>query len=236
MQTHSKSGFSLVELSVVLIIIGLIAGGIVAGQSLIRNAEISSVIGELAEYSQASDTFYAKYGQLAGDMSDASSYWPSCDPTPANCDGNGDGAIDDTLPWVHLSSANLVAGSYPIIAATPVPGVDIPESSIKNAVFGLTYGFPYGKLGNHFTLSKSRSDSSLEGAVNASEALSIDKKIDDGLASYGEVFAINQMNTSGTWQTTGCVTGGDLLSAPAVIDWQLSNEDTEECVMVFYID
>jgi len=67
------------------------------------------------------------------------------------------------------------------------------------------------------------------------EANSIDTKVDDGLAAYGDVFFINQQADGGSWETTGCLTGGDLLAAPSAIDWDLSNDSTENCVMIYYL-
>jgi len=66
-----SAGFSLLELSIVLVIIGLIAGGIVAGSSMIRAAELRAVLTELTQYQTATNTFRDKYLGLPGDLRNA---------------------------------------------------------------------------------------------------------------------------------------------------------------------
>lgn len=64
-------GFSLVELSIVLVILGLLTGGILAGQSLIRAAELRSVTTEYGRWVTAMHSFRDKYMAIPGDMRDA---------------------------------------------------------------------------------------------------------------------------------------------------------------------
>ena len=72
-----RSAFSLVELSIVLVILGLLTGGILSGQSLIRAAELRSVTTEYSRYTAATYSFRDKYFALPGDMSNAESFWGS---------------------------------------------------------------------------------------------------------------------------------------------------------------
>jgi len=65
---HIQSGFTLIELSIVLVIIGLITGGVLVGNDLINAAAIRSQISQLEKYNIAVRTFQGKYGQLPGDM------------------------------------------------------------------------------------------------------------------------------------------------------------------------
>ncbi len=137
------SAFSLIELSLVLVILGLLTGGILAGQALIRAAELRSVSNDFNRYNTAIYTFRDKYFALPGDMTNATSFWDSAGgdgknatcystvPTPATrtCNGNGDGGIDSRNAdlggnyagaeplnaWKHLSNAGLIEGSYPAI-------------------------------------------------------------------------------------------------------------------------
>lgn len=67
----NKSGFTLIELSIVLVIIGLIAGGILLGQDLIAAARVRSQISQIQQYQTAVNTFKVKYGYLPGDMASA---------------------------------------------------------------------------------------------------------------------------------------------------------------------
>ena len=100
------AAFSLVELSIVLVILGLLTGGILTGQNLIRAAELRSVTTQLQAYQTAVMSFRDTYQAVAGDMRNATRFWgyssgiTACDnltgaaDAPAGvCDGNGDGRV-----------------------------------------------------------------------------------------------------------------------------------------------
>lgn len=124
-----KNGFSLVELSIVLVILGLLTGGILAGQSLIRAAELRAVSTEYQRYVTAVHSFRDKYFQLPGDITNATKFWGTaaagvpCLTTASTgaetCDGDGDGHISPTTTsnevfrfWQHLANAGLIQGNY----------------------------------------------------------------------------------------------------------------------------
>lgn len=87
-----NGGFSLVELSIVLVILGLLVGGILGGQSLIHAAELRAIPTETEKYQTALNTFRMKYFALAGDFDKATSFWGNADT-----DGNG----GDSAPPRH---------------------------------------------------------------------------------------------------------------------------------------
>lgn len=64
----NKSAFTLIELSIVLVIIGLIIGGILTGQDLINAATIRAQVSQISEFTTAVNTFKVKYNYLPGDM------------------------------------------------------------------------------------------------------------------------------------------------------------------------
>lgn len=130
-----RSGFSLVELSIVLVILGLLTGGILAGQSLIRAAELRKVGTQFQAHQTAIHTFRDKYFSLPGDMTNATDFWGEIDASKATCiataspdrkatcNGDGDGFINksDTYAdqgyeryhgWLQLANAGLIEGSY----------------------------------------------------------------------------------------------------------------------------
>jgi prepilin-type N-terminal cleavage/methylation domain-containing protein len=87
--------FTLIELSIVLVIIGLFAGGILVGKDLIHAAEIRSQIKQFQEYEIAYNTFKIKYNCTVGDCQSATSIFGSTDSTgTAITNGNGNGRID----------------------------------------------------------------------------------------------------------------------------------------------
>lgn len=130
-----RCAFSLVELSIVLVILGLLTGGILAGQALIRGAELRAITSEYSRYATATYGFRDKYFALPGDMPNAQAIWGVAHATPATCkttastdsktcNGDGDGLIDPNPAgsneafrfWQHLANAGLIEGKYDGIA------------------------------------------------------------------------------------------------------------------------
>lgn len=106
MLKNIKSGFTLIELSIVLVIIGLIVGGILVGQDLISAANRRAIISEIEHYKTAVMTFRSKYNAIPGDMANATTFWgdsgngwgfPGSAGNPATANGNGNGLIDGTV-------------------------------------------------------------------------------------------------------------------------------------------
>lgn len=121
-----------------LVILGLLTGGILAGQSLIRAAELRSVSTEYQRWVAASNSFRDKYFALAGDFPQATSFWGAAGGTSADnylstcystsgtgtqtCNGNGDGLVglgaggsqyaECFMFWQHLANAGLIEGKY----------------------------------------------------------------------------------------------------------------------------
>jgi len=153
-----QKAFSLVELSIVLVILGLLTGGILAGQSLIRASELRSVGYDIARYSTAIYSFREKYRSIPGDMANATSFWAAqhatpgtCRDTPsttaATCNGDGDGRVEIISAgsyemlraWQHLANAGLVEGSYTGVGGAlditkdSIPGQNVPKGKMSNS-------------------------------------------------------------------------------------------------------
>jgi prepilin-type N-terminal cleavage/methylation domain-containing protein len=91
-------GFTLIELSIVLVIIGLIVGGVLVGQDLIKAAQIRSLIKQQVQFKAAVGAFRDKYVCLPGDCINAASFGftaPVLNPQNYPVNGNGDGIIGD---------------------------------------------------------------------------------------------------------------------------------------------
>ena len=97
-----KQGFSLVELSIVLVILGLLTGGILTGQSLIRAAELRSVTTEFQKYQTAMMTFRDRYMALPGDMRNATAFLGSF---ARNCFNVVGPAHQPTVPAMAMAMA-----------------------------------------------------------------------------------------------------------------------------------
>ena len=86
-------GFTLIELSIVLVIIGLIIGGVLVGRELIAAAEIRQQIGQIEKYNTAVSTFRLKYNCLPGDCLNAANYGFVA-RGPYGGEGDGAGEVD----------------------------------------------------------------------------------------------------------------------------------------------
>jgi prepilin-type N-terminal cleavage/methylation domain-containing protein len=95
MRAHSHNGFTLIELSIVLVIIGLLVGGVLVGRHLIRAAELSQFSSEVQELNLKITVFKDKYGGKPGDLDKASQFFSSCVDIGGNtCNGDGGGTTD----------------------------------------------------------------------------------------------------------------------------------------------
>ena len=132
-----RRGFTLIELSIVLVIIGLIAGGVLVGQDLITAATVRAQVTQIERYNTAVRTFQGKYNrELPGDMiaSAATQFgFPAGNGTKGQGDGNGyvDGCqsgvpnavnwywfgCENALFWADLGQAGLIDGNFSADAA-----------------------------------------------------------------------------------------------------------------------
>ena len=85
-------GFTLVELAIVMIIIGLLIGGVLKGQQLIENAKVTATISQIKGFQAALNSFRDTYSAMPGDMRNADDRLAGCEIAANNCDnGNGNG-------------------------------------------------------------------------------------------------------------------------------------------------
>jgi prepilin-type N-terminal cleavage/methylation domain-containing protein len=146
-----RSAFTLLEMAIVIAIIGLLIGGITAGQSYLRSASLNTMVQEARYYIDAFNRFENIYGTLPGDMATASSVWSASKAGGATHNGDGNGLISSREPLIpnrverfyvfeHLADANIIAGSYTGLtgsagASAAALGTNLPPSAIDQVGF-----------------------------------------------------------------------------------------------------
>lgn len=216
---RSEQGFTLVELAIVMVIIGLLIGGILKGQELIANAKISSTVSQLKGMDAAMNTFEDKYNAKPGLMSDALARLPGCVAPCANVTATTYGttlappggiAQPGAQVFLHLSAADLISGIDPS-GATPLTfgkalplvkaggGMWIGTANAATALNGagtLTSGKAYAVLNGDVV-----APGGTTGALSTTTSAQIDRKLDDGQPNAGSV----QVGGTNCTATSGAV-------------------------------
>lgn len=222
---RSQHGFTLVELSVVLAIVGLLAGGIVAGRYLIRQSELQSIVSDLAKYKSANIQFRDSYNGKPGDIRDAETNWGT-DPNgcPTNtvrtprretCNGNGDrsiGANEQWRAWQQLAAAELIESMYSGVAGSggsghAVAGQNVPPGRLANSAYYLiTMPAMSGNTDFYdllvaadviFVGAQTSSSAPTGGLLTPRQQLQLDNKLDDGKPATGVLMALKSTLNSG---------------------------------------
>jgi len=117
----NQKGFTLVELAIVLVIIGIILGAVLKGQELINNAKIKRAYNQYREIFAAVYTYYDKFGKFPGDDNTSHPTWAGFQA--GNNDGNIGGGFEYACSgaevalqescnlWSHLRWANIITGA-----------------------------------------------------------------------------------------------------------------------------
>lgn len=183
----TQGGFTLVEIAIVLVIIGLLLGGILKGQEMITQAKIKNVVNDFNGITAAVNSYQDRYRALPGDDLNAATRWAG------NVAGNGNGQIaglynnvltaapiaaeESNLFWWHLRQAGFVAGATSGAAAGQQPG------NAVNGMMGVETGVS-GTSGLGFA-SIVMCSSNLPDKI----AISVDTQMDDGAPNAGQVRA-----------------------------------------------
>jgi prepilin-type N-terminal cleavage/methylation domain-containing protein len=195
---HStEAGFTLVEIAIVLVIIGLLLGGILKGQEMITQAKIKNLINDFNGVTVAVTSYQDRYRALPGDDLNATTRWTVQAPGSGNGDGSVQGLYNDAtatteshLFWQHLRIAGFVPGPTTGASAGQLP----PNAG--GGLIGVESGVS-GTNGMGFT-SLIVCFSNLPEKV----ASAVDGQMDDGVPSSGQVRAQLQATASPPTATT----------------------------------
>ena len=212
--TQKSSGFTLVEISIVMIIIGLLIGGTFGGMKLVENMQVNKTVQDLKAVESAALTFRDTYGRLPGDMPNTAARLPNCTDAPCATGGDGNrliGAIslgwsaiantDENFTfWSHLQAADLLS-----VGVKNTLDMSFGEGQPEAAVDGgmrvshwTSVGMCPARMDRTALAITSEPSASYNARSSAScgQLSSIDRKLDDGLADTGRFVS--------AW---GCISG-----------------------------
>jgi len=203
MRKHQQ-GFTLIEIAIVLVIIGLLLGGVLKGQELIQNARVRNIIALQDGVKAAYFGFQDRYRGVPGDYPAANAL--SNIPGVANAAGacpiavcgtaagasNGliDTAQESITAWFHLSRSGFITGTYDGIGVAPTP-TNTPTNP---------YGSPMQLINDAVyepaATAVARNNVKTGAGIPATILGEVDRKIDDGNPTLGE-FRFSTFNGPG---------------------------------------
>jgi prepilin-type N-terminal cleavage/methylation domain-containing protein len=218
-----QQGFTLIEIAIVLVIIGLLLGGVLKGQELINSARVRNIASQLDGVKIAYLAFQDRYRVLPGDMPTQTaltslplvngSATPGCGTANSGLCANG--VIDpgeNLLVWTQLAASGFITGTYNgtvasgDTATTAIAGS--PTTNPTNAFSGyieLVNDADYLDTGT----AAAHTNVKTGGNVPVGILLELDNKIDDGQPNTGQM-----RESGGLWDGTGttntCTTGTPL--------------------------
>jgi type II secretory pathway pseudopilin PulG len=197
MRRHPRvqAGLSLVEMTIVLVVMGLLVGALLFGQELVVTSRSKAVILQLNELSVAVAAYRDRYRAIPGDDAQAQGRWNLTAVPAAVPSSPGDGRIDGTynqaaavpeaesrLFWWHMRQAGFMPGSTD--PASPAVAAQQPLNAAGGFV-GVTMGAGPTTLGLTDLIVCA---ANLPGKI----AIEVDGRLDDGKPNEGSVRAQRQ--------------------------------------------
>ncbi len=204
----ARRGFTLVEMAIVLVIIGLLVGGLAGLRTYTRNAQLATVMNESKLFVSAFSQFQTRYGAPPGDHSGASGIWSGA----FNGDGNGiirAGSVAQPLEryyaFQHLALSGFIGGSYTgAVNATggATIGSNVPGSAVDRVAFifdhpdatdgavssdSLYFDGFYGNILRVAAVNANATSIPDQAFLTAAQAYQVDEKFDDGQPGLGNI-------------------------------------------------
>ena len=185
---RKQSGFTLIEIAIVLVIIGLLLGGVLKGQELITSARVRNIISQQDGIKAAYFGFQDRFRAIPGDYpaADAAANIPN---VAVGLGGNGNGLLESaggesTLAWMHLSHAGFITGNYTMTALTDTPAAANTPTNPYNALLQIIHDSTYAIVTGDPAVTvrlNIKTGNQIPSAIMAE----IDRKVDDGNAGRG---------------------------------------------------
>ncbi len=221
MNINKQKGFTLVEIAIVLVIIGLLLGGILKGQELINSARVRNMADQNSGIQAAYYGFIDRYRQVPGDWlsTDASQAMGVTVNLPTAVAGQtGNGRIDNSLieaaaVWEQLAKSNFLGGGFTPAAAAPANaaayvGDAVGPLNAFNGSLVLTRNQGYSGT------SADRLNLHMGSNVPVTIARELDVKVDDGLPNTGVLRLTDSDGTVTTFDgAAASTTAGEIFAA-----------------------
>ena len=204
-----QSGFTLIEIAVVLVIIGLLLGGVLGGQQLIQSARVRNIIDQQTSIQTAMFGFQDRYNALPGDYSEANA---TANIPNVTVGGNGNGLIESvagvreeqTMVWTHLSNAGFITGTFNVATTTATPAQGNTPVNAFGGFVQLIHDNVYASSATTPIQRNIKTGNNIPAALLAE----IDRKVDDGNPRTGRL----RFSAFGP-ADPACLTAGDLWDA-----------------------
>jgi prepilin-type N-terminal cleavage/methylation domain-containing protein len=211
MRTDQR-GFTLLELVILLLIVGVLVAGVLKGQEMITNAKVKRVAGQLDEIRAAYLGFEDRYRALPGDYSSAHLTLNCGAPCPR---GNGDRRIreqetpaagsevrEDILAWTHLATSGFLRGDYHMADGAGEPNDGNTPKNPYSVFLQIAFDGHYGLQGTGIARHNLKSGAQIPVQVLAE----VDRKMDDGMP-YTGIVQFSAYSVSGPAPLEGAVDG-----------------------------
>jgi len=197
LNSKKESGFTLVEIAIVLVVIGLLLGGILKGQQLINSARVRNLADQNSGVQAAYYGFIDRFRSLPGDMPCTAAVTNiGAAVSPDNCTtvvgGNGNGRIDTVIEagavWAHLSVAGFLTGTYTGITASTddyrlgVAAGRVPANAFQGPIL---LGHSNDYMEGAARAAVVRLIYSFGGNIPVPLLRDLDQRLDDGVAGTG---------------------------------------------------